>query len=32
MSDWYRAAKAYPSGVLLAVQILGIRLFPFMQQ
>lgn len=30
MSDWYRAAKAHPSGVLLAVQILGILLYPFM--
>jgi hypothetical protein len=31
MSDWYRAAKGHPSGVLLAVQILGILLYPFME-
>ena len=30
MSEWYRGARAYPSGVLLAVQILGILLYPFM--
>jgi hypothetical protein len=32
MSDWYRAAKAHPSGVLLAVQVLGIVLYPFMDE
>ena len=32
MSNWYRAAKATPCGVLLAVQVLGILLYPFMEQ
>jgi hypothetical protein len=32
MSHWYRAVKTHPSGVLLAVQILGIVLYPFMEQ
>jgi hypothetical protein len=32
MSDWYGAAKAHPSGVLLAVQVLGIVLYPFMDE
>jgi hypothetical protein len=32
MSHWYRAAKTHPSGVLLAVQFLGIVLYPFMEQ
>lgn len=32
MSDWYRAARAHPCGVLLAVQILGIVLYPFMEE
>ena len=31
MSNWYRTAKAHPCGVLLAVQILGILLYPFME-
>jgi Ion channel len=31
MSHWFRAAKAHPCGVLLAVQILGILLYPFME-
>lgn len=30
MSDWFGAARAHPSGVLLAVQIFGILLYPFM--
>jgi Ion channel len=30
MSHWYRATKAHPCGVLLAVQVLGILLYPFM--
>src|SRR4029078_8315717 len=32
MSKWYAAARTHPSGVLLAVQILGIVLYPFMEQ
>ena len=32
MSEWYRAAKGHPSGVLLSVQILGILLYPFMEE
>jgi Ion channel len=31
MSNWYRTAKAHPCGVLLAVQVLGILLYPFME-
>src|SRR6187200_721695 len=31
MSHWYRTAKAHPCGVLLAVQVLGILLYPFME-
>jgi hypothetical protein len=31
MPDWYRAARDHPCGVLLAVQILGILLYPFME-
>jgi hypothetical protein len=31
MSQWYQAAKGHPSGVLLAVQVLGILLYPFME-
>ncbi len=30
MSHWFRSAKAHPCGVLLAVQVLGILLYPFM--
>lgn len=30
MSNWYRAARAHPCGVLLAVQVFGILLYPFM--
>jgi hypothetical protein len=31
MSDWYAAVKSHPSAVLLFVQLLGILLYPFME-
>jgi len=31
MSNWYTAAKTHPCGVLLAVQVFGILLYPFME-
>jgi hypothetical protein len=32
MSDWARAAWRHPSAVLLAVQLLGVLLYPFMDE
>ena len=32
MSNWYRSARAHPCGVLLAVQIIGILFYPFMEE